>query len=183
MANRVRAKLEAYEEYARRMPALAANRPTISLDERSYSRQQSSRNTYRIVPAYAWTLNENRAKTESRGERSGDFRQGEAMAHGPRQLSMRPRPSVNRRASARRRAMRQVSADDAYRRSARISMSSRSADDPGRERRGRDSNPRYRFTPHDSLANCCLQPLGHLSGDRIKVKPLPRKGKRPSPHL
>ena len=31
------------------------------------------------------------------------------------------------------------------------------------ERRGRDSNPRCRFTPHDGLANRYLQPLGHLS--------------------
>ncbi len=33
------------------------------------------------------------------------------------------------------------------------------------KRRGRDSNSRYRFTPYDGLANRCLQPLGHLSGD------------------
>ena len=30
-------------------------------------------------------------------------------------------------------------------------------------RRGRDSNPRYSFWPYNSLANCRLQPLGHLS--------------------
>ena len=32
-----------------------------------------------------------------------------------------------------------------------------------KKRRGRDSNPGYRLTPYDSLANCCLKPLGHLS--------------------
>src|SRR4029453_19417986 len=30
-------------------------------------------------------------------------------------------------------------------------------------RRGRDSNPRCRFTPHAGLANRYLRPLGHLS--------------------
>src|SRR3954452_8363828 len=33
-----------------------------------------------------------------------------------------------------------------------------------RERRGRDSNPRWRLSPHTRLAGECLQPLGHLSG-------------------
>lgn len=37
------------------------------------------------------------------------------------------------------------------------------ASSSGLERRGRDSNPWYRFTPYNSLANCRLQPLGHLS--------------------
>src|SRR5690348_15758802 len=32
------------------------------------------------------------------------------------------------------------------------------------ERRGRDSNPRWRLSPHTRLAGECLQPLGHLSG-------------------
>src|SRR5436853_2746544 len=32
-----------------------------------------------------------------------------------------------------------------------------------RERRGRDSNPRWSFDPHTRLAGECLQPLGHLS--------------------
>ncbi len=32
-------------------------------------------------------------------------------------------------------------------------------------RRGRDSNPRYTFRAYDGLANRCLQPLGHLSGE------------------
>jgi hypothetical protein len=31
------------------------------------------------------------------------------------------------------------------------------------ERRGRDSNPRWRLSPHTRLAGECLQPLGHLS--------------------
>src|SRR5213075_71395 len=31
------------------------------------------------------------------------------------------------------------------------------------KRRGRDSNPRWGFTPHTRLAGECLQPLGHLS--------------------
>src|SRR5215813_8175127 len=31
------------------------------------------------------------------------------------------------------------------------------------QRRGRDSNPRYSFWPYNSLANCRLRPLGHLS--------------------
>ena len=30
-------------------------------------------------------------------------------------------------------------------------------------RREGDSNPRYGFTPHDDLANRCLQPLSHPS--------------------
>src|SRR4029078_9689751 len=34
----------------------------------------------------------------------------------------------------------------------------------GNERRGRDSNPRWRFTPHTHLAGGRLKPLGHLSG-------------------
>ena len=33
-----------------------------------------------------------------------------------------------------------------------------------RQRRGRDSNPRWNFWPHTRLAGECLQPLGHLSG-------------------
>ncbi len=32
-----------------------------------------------------------------------------------------------------------------------------------RQRRGRDSNPRWRLPPHTRLAGECLQPLGHLS--------------------
>jgi integrase len=32
-----------------------------------------------------------------------------------------------------------------------------------KNRRGRDSNPRYRHYPYDGLANRCLKPLGHLS--------------------
>ncbi len=33
-------------------------------------------------------------------------------------------------------------------------------------RRGRDLNPRYGFTPYDSLANCWFKPLTHLSARR-----------------
>ena len=40
-------------------------------------------------------------------------------------------------------------------------------------RRGRDSNPRYGFTPHNGLANRRLRPLGHLS------KPLMAAGYSP----
>ena len=50
-----------------------------------------------------------------------------------------------------------------------------------RQRRGRDSNPRWRFPPHTRLAGECLQPLGHLSGTpSVKAglgSPL-RRGKR-----
>jgi hypothetical protein len=35
-----------------------------------------------------------------------------------------------------------------------------------RQRRGRDSNPRWRLPPHTRLAGECLQPLGHLSEAR-----------------
>ena len=35
-------------------------------------------------------------------------------------------------------------------------------------RRGRDSNPRYRLTPYDGLANRCLKPLGHLSARQTR---------------
>ena len=46
-------------------------------------------------------------------------------------------------------------------------------------RRGRDSNPRYGF-PYAGLANLCLQPLGHLPGNRrarnIACEPRPRRG-------
>ena len=34
-------------------------------------------------------------------------------------------------------------------------------------RRGGDLNPRYGFTPYDSLANCWFKPLTHLSSDSI----------------
>ena len=37
------------------------------------------------------------------------------------------------------------------------------------ERRGRDSNPRWRFTPHTHLAGGRLKPLGHLSGYGIRT--------------
>jgi hypothetical protein len=45
-----------------------------------------------------------------------------------------------------------------YGRSAAVAECSRT------ERRGRDSNPRWRLPPHTRLAGECLQPLGHLSG-------------------
>src|SRR4051812_23146896 len=37
-------------------------------------------------------------------------------------------------------------------------------------RRGRDSNPRYGFTPYNGLANRRLRPLGHLSASPLRPR-------------
>ena len=47
-----------------------------------------------------------------------------------------------------------------------------------RQRRGRDSNPRWRFPPHTRLAGECLQPLGHLSGSPGRFRVQRRSVKR-----
>ena len=61
------------------------------------------------------------------------------------------------------------------------------------ERRGRDSNPRYRFTPYTGLANRRIRPLCHLSNDvltRNRLKPFAyvahisgKSNGRPTPSL
>ncbi len=49
-----------------------------------------------------------------------------------------------------------------------------------RKRTGRDSNPRYGFTPYVGLANRCLQPLGHLSPtDSTSIIGGPEEGVKP----
>jgi alpha-N-arabinofuranosidase len=55
-ANHVRAKVEAYEEYLRRIPALREKPVPIALDEWAYARR--SPDSYKVVPAYAWVFHE-----------------------------------------------------------------------------------------------------------------------------
>jgi alpha-L-arabinofuranosidase len=55
-ANHVRAKVEAYEEYLERIPALRERRVPIALDEWAYGRLP--RDSYKVVPAYAWVFHE-----------------------------------------------------------------------------------------------------------------------------
>jgi alpha-N-arabinofuranosidase len=55
-ANRVRAKVEAYEDYLERVPALRAKRVPIALSEWAYARGRP--NAYKVVPAYAWVFHE-----------------------------------------------------------------------------------------------------------------------------
>jgi alpha-N-arabinofuranosidase len=53
-ANHVRIKYEEYQEYLKRIPALAQKRVPIALDEYAYARG----GTYKVVPAYAWNFHE-----------------------------------------------------------------------------------------------------------------------------
>jgi alpha-N-arabinofuranosidase len=55
-ANHVRAKVEAYEDYVQRIPALKSKPIPINLDEWAYSGLPP--NSYKVVPAYAWTFHE-----------------------------------------------------------------------------------------------------------------------------
>jgi alpha-N-arabinofuranosidase len=55
-ANHVRIKYEAYQDYLRLIPALRAKPVPIDLDEWAYVGIPP--NSYKIVPAYAWTFNE-----------------------------------------------------------------------------------------------------------------------------
>jgi alpha-N-arabinofuranosidase len=55
-ANHVRAKYEAYQDYLMRIPALSKKRVPICLDEWAYV--GGPPNSYKIVPAYAWTFHE-----------------------------------------------------------------------------------------------------------------------------
>jgi alpha-N-arabinofuranosidase len=55
-ANHVRAKAEAYEDYLKLIPALRKKRVPLSLDEWAYSRVPP--NSFKVVPAYAWTFHE-----------------------------------------------------------------------------------------------------------------------------
>jgi alpha-L-arabinofuranosidase len=55
-ANHVRSKFEAYQDYLTRIPALKAKPVPIALDEWAYVGLPP--NSYKIVPAYAWTFHE-----------------------------------------------------------------------------------------------------------------------------
>ena len=55
-ANHVRAKYEAYQDYLARIPALKTKPVPINLDEWAYSGVPA--NSYKVVPAYAWTFHE-----------------------------------------------------------------------------------------------------------------------------
>jgi alpha-N-arabinofuranosidase len=55
-AVQVRAKYEHYQEYLNRIPALRAKPVPIAIDEWAYS--GSSRDGYKVVPAYAWAFHE-----------------------------------------------------------------------------------------------------------------------------
>jgi alpha-N-arabinofuranosidase len=55
-ANHVRAKVEAYQDYLERVPALKTKRVPIALAEWAYSGLPP--NSYKVVPAYAWAFHE-----------------------------------------------------------------------------------------------------------------------------
>jgi alpha-L-arabinofuranosidase len=55
-ANHIRIKAEAYQEYVSRIPALKDKPVPIALSEWAYSRVPP--NSYKVVPAYAWTFHE-----------------------------------------------------------------------------------------------------------------------------
>jgi alpha-N-arabinofuranosidase len=55
-ANHVRAKVEAYQDYLELIPALKKKPVPINLDEWAYSGLPP--NSYKVVPAYAWTFHE-----------------------------------------------------------------------------------------------------------------------------
>ena len=55
-ANHIRSNVEAYQEYLNRIPALKARPVPICLDQWSY--QGVPANSYKVVPAYAWTFHE-----------------------------------------------------------------------------------------------------------------------------
>ena len=55
-ANHVRAKYEAYQDYETRIPALRTKPAPICMDEWAYA--GGPPNSYKIVPAYAWTFHE-----------------------------------------------------------------------------------------------------------------------------
>jgi alpha-N-arabinofuranosidase len=55
-ANHVREKYEAYQNYLALIPALKTKPVLINLDEWAYSGVPA--NSYKVVPAYAWTFNE-----------------------------------------------------------------------------------------------------------------------------
>jgi alpha-N-arabinofuranosidase len=56
-ANHVREKYEAYQDYLGLIPALKAKPVPIAIDEWAYSRVNPA-NSYKVVPAYAWTFHE-----------------------------------------------------------------------------------------------------------------------------
>lgn len=53
-ANHIRLKYEEYQEYLKRIPALAQKPVPIALDEYAYARATN----YKVVPAYAWNFHE-----------------------------------------------------------------------------------------------------------------------------
>jgi alpha-N-arabinofuranosidase len=55
-ANHVRSKYEAYQDYLQRVPALRTKAAPICLDEWAYAGLPP--NSYKVVPAYAWTFHE-----------------------------------------------------------------------------------------------------------------------------
>ncbi len=55
-ANHIRDAVEAYETYERLIPGLKENPVPIALDEWAYARVPP--NSYKVVPAYAWTFHE-----------------------------------------------------------------------------------------------------------------------------
>lgn len=55
-ATQVRVKYEHYQEYLKRIPALQAKPVPIALDEWAYL--GGGRNSYKVVPAYAWAFHE-----------------------------------------------------------------------------------------------------------------------------
>ena len=57
-AVQVRAKYEHYQEYLKRIPALRAKPVPIAIDEWAYMDFGAPRNSYKVVPAYAWAFHE-----------------------------------------------------------------------------------------------------------------------------
>ena len=57
-ATQVRVKYEHYQEYLKLIPALQTKRVPIAIDEWAYMDFESPRNSYKVVPAYAWAFHE-----------------------------------------------------------------------------------------------------------------------------
>ncbi len=57
-ANHIRIKVEAYQEYLKRIPALKNKPVPIALDEYAYAGGGRSGGNYKVVPAYAWNFHE-----------------------------------------------------------------------------------------------------------------------------
>ncbi len=57
-ATQVRAKYEHYQEYLKLIPALRAKPVPIAIDEWAYMDFGSPRDSYKVVPAYAWAFHE-----------------------------------------------------------------------------------------------------------------------------